>query len=537
MARKRHPPSNKTDGMDRTDKINGVFFSPSVHPASFFVFSAVVVSVLAFWPLGALAGEVTIDPDRPVLHVSPLLEYLVLPAPASPEEFPPPPEQGDFQPIKGPDIRFGLTDRSTAYWFRLTINNPLDVENRQFLKVDNPRLNTVVCYVPKPEGGFTTYHAGTDHAFSHYAQPWPQPTFRIITAPHSQTTLYLCIRNKGWTEAHVYLWQTSPFLEHMARWILILGLFYGVLIAIVLHNILISLRLHGQPFFYHALFVLACIGYQLSFHGTAHQFLWRNAQWWTDRSVFFFIGFGICLAFLFTRSFLNTASLAPRLDKILAAMALLSLAIPLGKTTEFLWVNVYTHVLSLIAPPLLIAAGWISHRRGNRSARAFLMGWGVMLTGAIVIGLWGLNLLPDHFIFRNLFHIGFIFIPLLQSFALMDHIRHLEQRNQQELERQVAERTHELQEALDNVKTLRGFIPICARCKKIRDDAGYWNSIEAYVRKHSDADFTHGICPECTRVLYGIELDLDRKPGKTTTRTQSTVPPVLSEEDENGSQS
>ncbi|MFA5835116.1 MAG: histidine kinase N-terminal 7TM domain-containing protein [Bacteroidota bacterium] len=55
----------------------------------------------------------------------------------------------------------------------------------------------------------------------------------------------------------------------------------------------------------------------------------------------------------------------------------------------------------------------------------------------------------------------------------------------------------ELQEALANVKTLGGLLPICANCKKIRDDEGYWNQVEQYIGKHTDAKFTHGICPEC----------------------------------------
>ena len=54
-----------------------------------------------------------------------------------------------------------------------------------------------------------------------------------------------------------------------------------------------------------------------------------------------------------------------------------------------------------------------------------------------------------------------------------------------------------LQEALAEIKTLKGFIPICASCKKIRDDEGYWNQLEAYISKHTDAVFSHGICPEC----------------------------------------
>jgi PAS domain S-box-containing protein len=68
----------------------------------------------------------------------------------------------------------------------------------------------------------------------------------------------------------------------------------------------------------------------------------------------------------------------------------------------------------------------------------------------------------------------------------------------------------ELQEALTNVKTLRGLLPICASCKKIRDDKGYWNQIESYVREHSEAQFTHGLCPECARRF--LEDTASRKP-------------------------
>jgi response regulator RpfG family c-di-GMP phosphodiesterase len=55
----------------------------------------------------------------------------------------------------------------------------------------------------------------------------------------------------------------------------------------------------------------------------------------------------------------------------------------------------------------------------------------------------------------------------------------------------------ELEAALAEIKTLKGCIPICASCKKIRDDEGYWNQLEAYISKHTDAIFTHGICPTC----------------------------------------
>lgn len=63
-------------------------------------------------------------------------------------------------------------------------------------------------------------------------------------------------------------------------------------------------------------------------------------------------------------------------------------------------------------------------------------------------------------------------------------------------------RNAELQEALDKVKQLSGLLPICSHCKKIRDDEGYWQQVEVYIRDHSEAEFSHGICPDCMKNFY-----------------------------------
>lgn len=73
-------------------------------------------------------------------------------------------------------------------------------------------------------------------------------------------------------------------------------------------------------------------------------------------------------------------------------------------------------------------------------------------------------------------------------------------RKEVELEREQV--IGELKEALRNIKTLKGLLPICASCKKVRDDRGYWDQIETYVSRHSEAEFSHGICPDCVRRLY-----------------------------------
>ena len=68
----------------------------------------------------------------------------------------------------------------------------------------------------------------------------------------------------------------------------------------------------------------------------------------------------------------------------------------------------------------------------------------------------------------------------------------------------------ELQEALAKAKTLSGLLPICASCKKIRDDAGYWHQVEVYIRDHAEVDFSHGLCPECNLDLKAQIAELKK---------------------------
>ena len=78
----------------------------------------------------------------------------------------------------------------------------------------------------------------------------------------------------------------------------------------------------------------------------------------------------------------------------------------------------------------------------------------------------------------------------------------IEMKNRKRVEIEKDKLIVELQDALGKVKTLSGLLPICASCKKIRDDKGYWNQIEIYIRSHSNAEFSHGICPDCVKTLY-----------------------------------
>ena len=92
---------------------------------------------------------------------------------------------------------------------------------------------------------------------------------------------------------------------------------------------------------------------------------------------------------------------------------------------------------------------------------------------------------------------------------------HTDITDRKRVEREKANLVADLTEALAQVKKLSGFLPICASCKKIRDDQGYWRQVEECIREHSEAEFSHSICPQCARRLYpGLYKDDPDQSGK-----------------------
>ncbi len=112
------------------------------------------------------------------------------------------------------------------------------------------------------------------------------------------------------------------------------------------------------------------------------------------------------------------------------------------------------------------------------------------LVRAIVTWLWGDQSI--HLMSVGPYHGLTFLIMIMGNIVMMVSLISL---NSRRLE-------NDLTSAMNEIKTLRGIIPICANCKKIRDDRGFWQQVESYVRERSDAEFTHSICPDCVEMLY-----------------------------------
>ncbi|MBN2467303.1 MAG: hypothetical protein JXD19_04055 [Deltaproteobacteria bacterium] len=141
---------------------------------------------------------------------------------------------------------------------------------------------------------------------------------------------------------------------------------------------------------------------------------------------------------------------------------------------------------------------------------ATLSGW-VVVGFYEVAAIWIIETPVDILISNNFFFISANIIGMIACYFMEYHARrnfylmYLLEKERDKVRlgsKKLGKKVKELREAIEKVKTLSGLIPICAHCKKIRDDRGFWNQIEKYISTHSDVEFSHSLCPECVKQLY-----------------------------------
>ena len=295
--------------------------------------------------------------------------------------------------------------------------------------------------------------------------------------------------------------------------------------------------------------------------GTAHFYaliggLTAVMSWLTDAgmkvtagSVSFYVGstvfytailLGVFVIYVFdgpriTRIIISTvvgvSIMVPLIASVLHMQSLLMDGAPLhGVPVPSLRINAAS-VLTTLVDLVFLAMAWEffgkPSLRIQLGLRTFLTLLGVMMldvllfsTGAFAGSSEYLGIMKGTMISR--FLISIFAFPLLYAYiqlesrkrdtplenrpvlAILRHIAEISNElslAQQEIERRKTAEAA-LQKAMSEVKVLRGFIPICAGCKNIRNDEGFWEKIEVYIREHSEAEFSHGLCPECLKKLY-----------------------------------
>lgn len=372
----------------------------------------------------------------------------------------------DFRPSQlkhDAEINFGYS--SSVWWLRFDIEADQGVPRDWLLEVAFPTLDSVEYFGPGGE------HLSTGDRLPFAMRPLVHRNFvfPLHLGEVGASTVWLRVASEGTLTVPLRLWQAEAFWQESHTSYSVLSVYFGMLLALALYNLLLWLSLREHIYLTYVLFACSMAVGQLSLNGLGNEFLWPNWPVWGNLA--FTVGFAATGLFgaLFTRGFLQTRRNVPRLDgAVIGLAALFALCILAPLAAPYRLAAIVTSLTGVTFSLVAVLAGFRCWRVGQPGARTFLLAWTLLLVGVAIVGLRNLNLLPTTFLSFYAMQIGSALEMLLLSLALADRINGLRrekdaaqsealatkqqlvgalQRSEASLEQRVAERTEELEAA------------------------------------------------------------------------------------------
>ncbi|HPG67112.1 MAG TPA: 7TM diverse intracellular signaling domain-containing protein [Candidatus Hydrogenedentes bacterium] len=477
---------------------------------------AVVWAAVVVPPQEAAAAPViSLESNCRERNVTDRLEFLVDTSDAlTIEDMARPEIAAGFAACEAPFLNLGVI--SQILWLRFTLVNEAATDKEWVVELQNPRILNAEFFTPMAGGGYHVECCGIAHSFFDRPYLHPSPAFRVRLSAGETRTCHVRIEHTGAVILRVVCWSAAAFRTHSERWSALVILYAGILVALALNNLVTFLGLYERAYLYCTLMILAFCLYEMAFNGSAQKFLWPNQPWWADHSITVLYATALAMAILFAQSFVRSAQHAPWLHRVANVLIGACIVLLILGFTDFRVKYMLGTLLGLAAPAVVVLLSWRCWRAGYGPARLFALAWAMVLVGTTTLILTGLGLLPPTMPTENSLALCFLAGLTLWSLGLALRVKNNEEANRRILETKVEERTAELRKAMTEMRTLSGLLPICAHCKKIRDDRGYWANVETYISEHSDAGFSHSICPECARKYFpGIMAEIDAEASRS----------------------
>jgi diguanylate cyclase (GGDEF)-like protein len=383
-------------------------------------------------------------------------------------------QRGRFARVDRDVPNFGYT--YSAFWLRFELPAKGAAQlspGLLFLEIGFPSIEAIELHVPYARAGSAIRYVvqrGGD------AQPWDarevkhrNHVFSVPTADLAEAPAYLRVHSRSALTVPLYLSRPAAFAGADRDAQLLYGMFYGLIIALFLYNLMLLIALRDRIYLWYVLYVGAFGTGLAVFDGYAFQYLWPESIWWANHA----LGTALCATLLFgtqfARSFLDMPAITLFANRfLLAVMALAAGGVFFAVTG---WLVPYGTIMRTLSALACAAAGIVLYASvramldGYRPARFFLLAWSALLVFVTLGALRNFAIVPSHFLTVNGLHIGLALDVVLLSFALADRINAVKHEkdaargeaigshaalleatrmHERELEARIAERTGEL---------------------------------------------------------------------------------------------
>ena len=415
---------------------------------------------------------------------------------------------GEFAPLPGGKDAFGF--QSGAFWFHATIVNSNPDEPRWLLVQEYPLSDRLELFLRYPDGR-VVHHVGGDHVpFSERSVRYRHPNLLVDLPAGTPVELLLRVQSESSMQVPLQLYTPTAFTEVSRDAQLAIGLYYGILLALFFYNLVLWISLRDASYFWYLCHITAFGLVLFTLNGLGFEYLWPQSPWLADHMV----PISICLALVamlqFARTFLELPRRAPRLNT--GTVALIGFFLVFGFASVWLPYRISTPIASRA---VLLGVLWIVvvtiHvlRRGYTPARLLLLAWSMFLLGTAIFTLLAFGVLPKNFATEYGVQIGSALEMLLLSIALGYRYAQLRNENQRitdeanrQLERNVAQRTQELQKALTQLEQTH---------ERLQDSSRRDSLTSLYNRSyfHEGFDRLLSHCRQARQPLSLLMVDLD----------------------------
>ena len=393
---------------------------------------------------------------------------------------------GAFQPVPPDKTAFGF--QQGAYWFHAEVVNRSPDELHWMLVQRFALLDRIDLFVRYPDGRIVHQASGDFLPFSARSIPYRHPNFRIELPLDQKVELLVRAQSESSMQVPLDLYTPAAFTSLSRDVQFVMGLYYGILLALFVYNLVLWLILRDASYFWY-LFHISAFGLVLfTLNGYSFEYLWPENPWLANVAV----PLSICLAIIgmqqFARTFLEMPKRFPRGN--LVSIAIIVFCVALGAAS--LWLP-YRTSIPWATRAVIVSALWtftaaiLVLRRGYMPARLFLVAWAMFLAGIAMIAALAFGLLPKNMLTEYGVQIGSALEMLLLSIALSYRYASLRNQNERiaaeanmQLERKVAQRTQEVRSTLMQLEDAH---------RRLRDSSRRDGLTGLYNRTHFHENF------------------------------------------------
>ncbi len=364
---------------------------------------------------------------------------------------------GEFAPLPQQRSNFGYVDG--ALWFHFTAGNDGAATQRWLLAIEYALLDHVTLHRIDPQGRVGTRESGDRTAFSTRDADLRYLNFALDLPSGEPSEFYLRVQSQSSMQVPLVLARPDVYMERLLPANIGLGVYYGVLIALLLYNLILWVSVGDRNFLWYVLYVASLGVLLLCLNGLAFQYFWPTQPDWGNLAIPLFIALSNLCMLQFSRSFLELGKHAPIADRVVLVF-MLAAALPLLGTLllSYRVVIQFQTVLALLIAPVIFVCGLLCVRR-YAPARHFLVAWSALLIGVVVFAAVSLGMLPKTPLTEYSMQLGSAAEMILLSFALAYRINVLKAENERiqdeargHLEARVRARTAELDATLQRLE-------------------------------------------------------------------------------------